>query len=114
MKFSMEQFTINMDKVLLCRLCLTNSGNSSFVSITPEVEEILRKYNISFEVSPVRRFISLVDDCIIYLTYDSQKRDLSIVDSVSLLTQLCELCWRKIDEFNQFFVQVEKIQANYR
>lgn len=42
-----------------------------------------------------------------------QKRDLSIADSVSLLTQLCELCWQKIDEFNQFCVQVENIQATY-
>lgn len=42
-----------MNKMLLCRLCLTNSGNSSFVSITPEVEAILRKYNISFEVSSI-------------------------------------------------------------
>lgn len=58
----------------------------------------------------------LMIDC--YLPYSFslhilQKRDLSIVDSVSLLTQLCELCWQKIDEFNQFFEQVENIQASY-
>lgn len=41
---------MNMDKLLLCRLCLTNSSNTSFVSVTPEIEMILQKYNISFEV----------------------------------------------------------------
>lgn len=40
-----------MDKLVLCRLCLTNSNNTSFVSVTPEIELILQKYKIVFEVS---------------------------------------------------------------
>lgn len=42
-----------MDKVLLCRLCLANSGTVSFVSSTPDVEIILQKFNILFEVKSV-------------------------------------------------------------
>lgn len=33
---------------------------------------------------------------------------------MALLTQLCELCWQKIDEFNQFYTQVENIQITYQ
>lgn len=40
-----------MDKVILCRLCLTNSGNTTFVSNVPEIEIALQKFNILFEVS---------------------------------------------------------------
>lgn len=40
-----------MEKLVLCRLCLTNSSNTSFVSVTPEIELILQKYKIVFEVS---------------------------------------------------------------
>lgn len=29
------------------------------------------------------------------------------------LTQLCDLCWQKIDEFNQFYLNVERIQFTY-
>lgn len=55
-----------------------------------------------------------------------QKRDLShatadaaitsadLTDSLALLTQLCELCWQKIDEFNQFYTHVENIQITYQ
>lgn len=32
---------------------------------------------------------------------------------MNILTELCELCWHKIDEFNQFCSQVETIQASY-
>lgn len=32
---------------------------------------------------------------------------------MSILTEMCELCWNKIDEFNQFCSQVETIQASY-
>lgn len=42
-----------MDKVLLCRLCLANSGTVSFVSNTPEIEIVLQKFNILFEVKSV-------------------------------------------------------------
>lgn len=35
-------------------------------------------------------------------------------DSLALLTQLCELCWQKIDEFNQFYTHVENIQITYQ
>ncbi|XP_031638313.1 transcription factor grauzone-like [Contarinia nasturtii] len=84
---------MDMEKMLLCRLCLGTSANTSFVSTAQllEVELLLEKYNILFE-----------------------KRDLSTADGVnSILTQLCDLCWSKIDEFNQFCVQVENIQTTY-
>lgn len=42
-----------------------------------------------------------------------QKLDLSAAEAVSILTELCELCWQKIDEFNQFCVQVENIHTSY-
>lgn len=29
------------------------------------------------------------------------------------MNQLCEICWQKVDEFNQFCAQVENIQASY-
>lgn len=32
---------------------------------------------------------------------------------MELLRELCELCWQKIDEFNQFYVQVANIQETY-
>lgn len=39
-----------MDKVLLCRLCLSNSENLNFLPSSSEIEIILQKYNIQFEV----------------------------------------------------------------
>ncbi|XP_055301985.1 transcription factor grauzone-like [Sitodiplosis mosellana] len=78
-----------MKKMLFCRLCLA-SGNASFISSSPEIDIVLQKFNILFE-----------------------KRDLCSSEAVSILTELCDLCWEKIDEFNQFCAQVENIQASF-
>lgn len=32
---------------------------------------------------------------------------------MSILTELCDLCWQKIDDFNQFCIQIENIHESY-
>lgn len=49
-----------MDKILLCRLCLTNSGNTRFVSSSPEIETLLQKYNLLFEVSSFYQTVNIM------------------------------------------------------
>lgn len=106
---------MNMDKVVLCRLCLTNGGSTSFVSNTAEIELVLQRFNILFEVRVKSKISSTsiqhVWSLIFILIF--QKRDLSSSDSLSILKELCDLCWQKVDEFNQFCMQVDNIQASY-
>lgn len=42
-----------------------------------------------------------------------QKRDLSQTKDEANLMETCETCWTKIDEFNQFYTQTERIHAAY-
>lgn len=40
-----------MEKLILCRLCLANSGTTTFISDATQAEALLQKYNLLFEVS---------------------------------------------------------------
>lgn len=104
-----------MEKILLCRLCLGTNANATFVSTAQllQVELLLKKYNILFEVRSLCSESVLFSMRVIAGRF-FQKRDLSTADGVNnILTQLCDLCWQKIDEFNQFCIQVENIQTSY-
>lgn len=42
-----------------------------------------------------------------------QKKDLSCADDDEFLMHICQICWHKITDFDQFYVQIENIQDSY-
>lgn len=57
----MEPEPIQGDKLLLCRLCLANGFNTTFVVHSIENETILKKHNILFTVN-VRSLLKFIFD----------------------------------------------------
>lgn len=82
---------MNDDDINVCRLCLANSGSVRMLNGDNCIENTLKKHNIDFEKNVT-------------------KND-GLCDSV--LRHICEVCWTKVTDFDEFYVQCERLHAMY-
>lgn len=79
------------NEINLCRLCLANSQTVRILNDNHTIEMTLKKHNIAFEKGDVNN----TDHC------------------SNIMRRICEMCWTKVSDFDEFYVRCERIHAMY-